>query len=354
MKHSKQYDNYWKFTLAWTDFNSKTFIDILSIIVNFIDNNHESYSEHKYKELQNIIHSYHNMAFESIRKGINQYVKMGFINFHLASYHYSTKAFLNASSDYERNILLSKIIFENSSFQRSVVNKSSSREINFLVRTIENNGSLLKSHIPAIMSVDLNNYPKEYITTQELNEICQSEDNIQFAKRKYNQISYLENLLKKLNSIYYDENLHQYRIKDSETILLEKYIPKKGRDPYSQQLYKEMLKQETKRVYTSNVPRCMVEDLPYPILIDSHIKPYSEFEPNEQFDANNGLLLSKNIDLLFDKFLISFDDNGNMLFSKQLHYDIKNFLITQKYHLKSSFLTQERCLYLAIHRSRLL
>lgn len=347
------YDDYWQFTLAWTDFNSNIFIDTLKIIVNFIDNNNKPYSEKLYKDLQNKIHEYHKIEYTSIRKGINQFVKMGFINYHLESYHRYTKAFLNATTDEERNIILSKIVFDNSSFRRSVSKQSNCKEISFLIKTIEHNGALKQAHVPAIMSIDLNKYNKEYITTRELDKISELNENIDFAKRKYNQISYLENLLKKLNSIYYDKNTHKYFIKETKNIAYTKEEHKKGRNTYSQQLYKEMLKIETIKAYKSKEPRCMIENLPYPVLIASHIKPYKDCNNDEQFDVNNGLLLSKDLDTLFDKYLISFDINGNMLYSSKLHADLKNYLSSQKYCLSKIFLTKKRCEYLKYHNLKL-
>lgn len=348
------YDDYWQLTLAWTDFNSDIFIETLKIIVNFIDLNTEPYDVHIYKRLQEQIYKSHNISYTSIRKGINQFVKMGFINYHLESYHQYTKAFLNATTDEERNIILSKIVFDNSSFQRSVSKQSNCKEINFLIKSIEHNGMLYHKHIPAIMSINLNNYNKEYITTQELEDISQLDETIKFAERKYNQISYLENLLKKLNSICYDKCTQKYFIKETRNISYTEEKHQKGRNAYSQQIYKEMLKTETQKAYKSNEPRCMIENLPYPVLIASHIKPYNECKPNEQFDANNGLLLSKDLDTLFDKFLISFDDTGKILYSSKLHTDLKTYLDSQKYYLKEVFLTEQRCKYLAYHNTKLL
>lgn len=47
----------------------------------------------------------------------------------------------------------------------------------------------------------------------------------------------------------------------------------------------------------------------------SHIKPWRVCSNIERLDGNNGLLLSPHIDHLFDRNLISFEDNGQMLTS---------------------------------------
>lgn len=50
-------------------------------------------------------------------------------------------------------------------------------------------------------------------------------------------------------------------------------------------------------------------------LIASHIKPWRHSENDERIDGENGLLLCPNIDLLFDRGLISFEDRGEVIVS---------------------------------------
>jgi len=51
-------------------------------------------------------------------------------------------------------------------------------------------------------------------------------------------------------------------------------------------------------------------------LIASHIKPWAKCENNEsRLDGNNGLLLAPQMDHLFDKGYISFEDDGTLLIS---------------------------------------
>lgn len=54
------------------------------------------------------------------------------------------------------------------------------------------------------------------------------------------------------------------------------------------------------------------------ILISSHIVPWSESNDIERLDSENGILLSPNIDSLFDKHLISFEDNGSIIISSKI------------------------------------
>jgi len=55
-----------------------------------------------------------------------------------------------------------------------------------------------------------------------------------------------------------------------------------------------------------------------PILISSHIIPWSESNDDERLDVENGILLSPLYDALFDKHLISFKDDGKIIISNQI------------------------------------
>ena len=58
------------------------------------------------------------------------------------------------------------------------------------------------------------------------------------------------------------------------------------------------------------------------VLVASHIKPWSESDPSEKVDVDNGLLLCPHHDKLFDAGYISFDDDGKIMISEQL--DVAN------------------------------
>ncbi len=52
-------------------------------------------------------------------------------------------------------------------------------------------------------------------------------------------------------------------------------------------------------------------------LVASHCKPWKDANDQERLDGCNGLLLSPNVDHLFNKGLISFSGNGDLLISPQ-------------------------------------
>jgi hypothetical protein len=86
------------------------------------------------------------------------------------------------------------------------------------------------------------------------------------------------------------------------------------------------------------------------ILIASHIVPWSESNEQERLDANNGILLSPLYDALFDKNLISFDDEGRMLISDKISNEISKLNINK---LASIQVNKEMKPYLQRHRVRL-
>ena len=85
----------------------------------------------------------------------------------------------------------------------------------------------------------------------------------------------------------------------------------------------------------------------------SHIKGYSECAEHEKYDLNNGLLLVANADALFDKHLISVDEDKNLLFSFLIRNDaiLKQKLLLNQQIFKD-VLNEERMSYLAVHREK--
>jgi hypothetical protein len=57
------------------------------------------------------------------------------------------------------------------------------------------------------------------------------------------------------------------------------------------------------------------------VLIASHIVPWADATHEERLDVNNGILLSPTYDALFDKHLISFENNGKIILSESIEAD---------------------------------
>lgn len=109
--------------------------------------------------------------------------------------------------------------------------------------------------------------------------------------------------------------------------------------------------------FRSNVrdiePMCRVTGTTNPnFLIASHIKRWSESDNRERLDGNNGLMLAPHIDRLFDRWLISFTDDGVMIFSEALPDGLRaQWGLEQKIAPKPFNAEQTR--YLEGHRERL-
>lgn len=65
--------------------------------------------------------------------------------------------------------------------------------------------------------------------------------------------------------------------------------------------------------YDSKCALCAIKTIK--ILKASHIKPWSKSTDKQKLDENNGLLLCAHHDALFDKYLLSFEDNGTPIIS---------------------------------------
>ncbi|NOQ70900.1 MAG: hypothetical protein GQ574_02795 [Crocinitomix sp.] len=66
----------------------------------------------------------------------------------------------------------------------------------------------------------------------------------------------------------------------------------------------------------SNFNNCVFTEInDSQLLIASHIKPWKESDNIERRDFHNGLLLTPTFDKLFDRFLITFSENGNLVWT---------------------------------------
>jgi hypothetical protein len=94
------------------------------------------------------------------------------------------------------------------------------------------------------------------------------------------------------------------------------------------------------------VTRCSQEQA----LRASHIKPWRSSTSEERLNPANGLLLTANLDALFDKFLISFDDDGQMLVSPQVEEACYEILGIPGSPIRG--LSPEERRFLAYHRTQ--
>ncbi|MEO2282094.1 HNH endonuclease [Pseudoalteromonas pernae] len=89
-----------------------------------------------------------------------------------------------------------------------------------------------------------------------------------------------------------------------------------------------------------------------PLLKASHIKPWKVANNYERLDKYNGLLLCANLDELFDKGYISFNDDGSIIISKNLPIAVRKLLGIPR-SIKIN-LDKKHSQYLAYHRKEIL
>lgn len=97
--------------------------------------------------------------------------------------------------------------------------------------------------------------------------------------------------------------------------------------------------------------RCPISGIDMPELLRaSHIKPWSLSSDKERLDSNNGILLAIHIDILFDKGLMTFENDGKAIFSTKLSSTTLKVLGAGDFKPLSK-LTPERLRYLEYHRT---
>lgn len=361
------YENYWKFTASHLNITGTKFNNCLKVIILFIDKNKDKLIENAnsannfrdsilYKELQQQIVDISGFkgknATLSARKAINQFVKIGFVYPLLVGYHPLVKTFINETNKKKKCIIFSKIFYECSSLASdATIDNRELKHVNFLLKTLDKNGSLNKNDIMALMVTDITNYKAGYLTREQLDLQYQFAKISEFDERKYNQIDHLIGYLKRFVDLKYDKNEERFWFADDPIIANKDFEKTYVRDGVKHRIYKEALKEESKSLYGEAV--CYFDKKPYKSLIASHIKPCADClkEGNEEeaYDFNNGLLLSPTLDSYFDKQEISFTDYGNILIGNNVADEIsKDF---KKYKLDECILNEQRKKYLAYHRN---
>lgn len=346
------YEQYWKYTAAWTNIFGGNFYNALGACVKFFVRHgvEKAYSTKEYKALQKAIAQSFNIDLESVRKAINQFVKLGLLKPYMKGLYPEALEFIKAKDDVKKKtIALSKAVYKHANFQNSMTetNDSWNGHVGFLIKTLEACKTLTKNDIIAVMTYDYASKEKEFLTRNDLSHLYNMAVSSGFTERKYNQVDHLMNLLGKLDNLHKTKGVICFE-SDAKALFGDEDEQKsmsKYRDPYLQREYKKELIAECSG-------KCMVENLDYPVLIASHIRPYKDCRDKNDwdaaFDVNNGLLLSKNLDSLFDLGYITFSAEGKIISSDVLSIELRNKLSTLK--LNPIYIKPERVKYIKIHQ----
>jgi hypothetical protein len=142
---------------------------------------------------------------------------------------------------------------------------------------------------------------------------------------------------------------------ENEQIIVPDYISKKvigeNRPTYSTyRVGHEFFSEQVRRRFDNNCAVTGTSDLSPKILIASHIKPWADSNEHEKVDKFNGLLLMPNLDKLFDKGHISFDQKGEVLLGPQIDRKLDELWGLSTCSLK--MLASGSQDYLSFHRDR--
>lgn len=360
------YENYWKFTAAYTDLLGTKFHNCLQVTVMFIDSHKKEIAESAGKKDGKTEELYRMLQADivrmcdfkgkdgalSARKAINQFVKIGFINPYMDGYHPLVKEFLRTQSKERKRVLFSKIFYAASSLASDVtVDHRELKHMAFLLKTLDQSGPLGKEDIKGLMVTDIRNYKKGYLTREELNGQIRFANVCGFPERKYNQISHLISHLKLFVDISYDRENGVFRFVDDQSIVDIHDRGNKKRDGVRHRIFREELRQESERIYGK--PVCYLEKMQYKTLIASHIKPLqmclNEGREDEAYDVNNGILINQIADSYFDKKDITFTDDGEIVFGRQVTEEVKEKL--GGYRLDAEVMNEKRRQYMRVHRA---
>lgn len=199
------------------------------------------------------------------------------------------------------------------------------------------------------------NYPETYDNFKLIKEFFipqQSFLNFQIDNYENDTINTTWELSYTMSVIYTSENLDAIVSKAIEN------LPTNDKDVETirEAITKIRIGQSQFRTNLLNSERnkCLITGIQNPdLLIASHIKPWKKSNNTERLDPNNGILFTPTFDKLFDKFLITFNENGSIVLSQnRLDDDTKNKLRTAYPNLDKSsvVINQENKIYLDYHR----
>ncbi|WP_128545429.1 HNH endonuclease [Larkinella soli] len=138
-----------------------------------------------------------------------------------------------------------------------------------------------------------------------------------------------------------------------DVIEVEQIINAQIRQTEKDQLIKARVGQGIFRSRVLEIEKCcrLTEISNETFLIASHIKPWKESNSSEKLDKYNGLMLTPHVDKLFDKMLISFTNQGDILVAEEWVTDLmKKCGLDPKKNVGPFYPEQQ--VYLEFHRDR--
>lgn len=223
------------------------------------------------KKLQEIVYKINpKRDMRSVRKSINQFIKLGFVKPAYKGYHVLAKKFLASKDGRERELIFTQIFYENGSLNSSYSKDyTDHKEVKFLLKTLAYNGKLRKNDLMGLMVTDVTKYKRGYLLPNELEKQYQYALSINFDEKKYNQIEYLIGFLKYMPELSYENG--ELKFKDNKSVIAGNDVVSVKRDPILMRIYRKKLFNESEEIYNRLI--CYACHLPWKGLVASHIKP---------------------------------------------------------------------------------
>lgn len=380
MSHKKlvknqNYEDYWQLTLGNTDFYGTQFVRILKLMVDHIDKygladksedelvkgngQHKKFNQEvtHAKELEDKVYNLYPKADRgSTRKEMNQYIKLGFIKPYYHGYAPAAKEYIKSTQTTEnRQRLFSDTVYQYATFNSSGTKSSPYNQMKFIVQTILNRDSkkLTYQELKGLMS-DTHVLEQKYAQEKVIQADSRWVDQINFQRRKYNQIGYIFNVLSKMSLF----KVVGRRREDKVVVLADhapEYFPEPGdttRDTYRFSLMKKAVYDESIRHYGKKI--CWLTKKESMGLVVSHLYASAEalrkYDNDAAYDPQNALLLAPgNPDQYLDKYKMTFDMDGNPIFTDDDDSMFVQEVEENHYKIDKEIMTPDRQHYMKIH-----
>jgi len=208
------------------------------------------------------------------------------------------------------------------------------------------------SLVGGIYKVAFQNAKANFIS--ELNRDVKDKSNHQFNAHSESQLSFLLQRASQLANSLPNQAVDNYETELKSALAL---IPPSAKGTEVERMVRQRIGQNAYRKamldYWGNA--CAVTGLQMPgVLRASHAKPWAECETDaERLDVYNGFLLTANLDALFDRYLISFDQDGKIIISEVISPTSRELLSIHQ-DLKLRWISEGHRYYLNFHRKRLI
>ena len=179
---------------------------------------------------------------------------------------------------------------------------------------------------------------------EEIEEPCYIVSTISMIYYIHDIVNFNSEMKDNKAPVYYPNSDFLYSVVPQMSVFKDR-----SRTEFLQNFFKDSLMQEFQHV----CPICGI-NIPH-MLIASHIRPFRDCgHLIESCDHNNGILLCKNHDYLFDQGYISFQDDGTIIISDKIKEELyPSFGLKKDFVLPKRYLSKQRKIFFDYHRKNI-